>query len=355
MSDAPEKDDRTEDPTERKLEEAIKRGDVAKSQEINTLFVLGGFTLALLTTSGHVGSSLVLDLRGFLMNAHLVPIDPAGLSAVGGRAIWACVAAVALPIAFIVFGGLAGGSIQHRPLWTFQPLKPQFSRVSPMAGAKRLFGREAWVQFIKGLLKIVIVGAVAATLLWNERDRLDGLARLEPVALMPAVLALSVKLLAGVLAIYAFLALGDAVYQRISWMNRQRMSKRELKEEFKEQEGNPEIKARLRQIRAARLKKRMMAAVPEATVVVTNPTHFAVALKYEKGMAAPVCVAKGIDSLALRIRAVATQHGVAVIENPPLARALHATVEIDDEIPVEHYKAVAEVIGYVLRLRRRAS
>jgi flagellar biosynthetic protein FlhB len=178
---------------------------------------------------------------------------------------------------------------------------------------------------------------------------------MDPVALLPATLALSLKLLAGVLAIYAFLALGDAVYQRLSWMKRQRMSKRELKEEFKEQEGNPEIKARLRQIRVARLKKRMIAAVPTATVVVTNPTHYAVALKYEKGMAAPICVAKGVDSLAMRIRAVATENGVAIVENPPLARALHATVEIDDEIPVEHYKAVAEVIGYVLRLRRRAS
>jgi flagellar biosynthetic protein FlhB len=240
-------------------------------------------------------------------------------------------------------------------LWTLQPLKPQFSRVSPMAGLKRLFGREALVQFIKGLVKIAIVGAVASTVLWNERDRLESLTRMEAAVLMPAVLALCLKLLTGVLAIYAFLALGDAVYQRISWIKRQRMSKRELKEEFKEQEGNPEIKARLRQIRAARVKRRMMKAVPEATVVVTNPTHYAVALKYEKGMAAPVCVAKGLDSLALRIRAVATEHGVAVVENPPLARALHATVEVDDEIPVEHYKAVAEVIGYVLRLRRRAS
>jgi flagellar biosynthetic protein FlhB len=191
--------------------------------------------------------------------------------------------------------------------------------------------------------------------LWNERDRLDALTRMEPAALMPATAALAIKLLVGVLAIYAFLALGDAVYQRISWMKRQRMSKRELKEEFKEQDGSPEIKARVRQIRAARVKKRMMNAVPTATVVLTNPTHYAVALKYEAGMPAPVCVAKGVDSLALRIRAVATEHDVMVIENPPLARALHATVEIDDEIPVEHYKAVAEVIGYVLRLRRRAS
>ncbi len=355
MAEGSEQEDRTEDPTERKLEEAIKRGDVAKSQEINTLFVLGGFTLALLTTSAHVSSTMMFDLRGFLMNAHLVPEGPAGLTAVGRHALWAWLVAAALPMIFIVFGALAGGSIQHRPLWTLQPLKPQFSRVSPMAGLKRLFGREAFVQFVKGLLKIAIVGAVASTVLWNERDRLEGLTRMEPGALLPAVLALSMKLLAGVLAIYAILAIGDAVYQRFSWMKRQRMSKTEIKDEFKQQEGNPEIKARLRQIRTARLKKRMMNAVPTATVVVTNPTHYAVALRYDKGMAAPVCIAKGLDSLALRIRAVATEHGVAVVENPPLARALHATVQIDDEIPVEHYKAVAEVIGYVLRLRRRAS
>jgi flagellar biosynthetic protein FlhB len=150
-------------------------------------------------------------------------------------------------------------------------------------------------------------------------------------------------------------AIGDAVYQRMSWHKRQRMSKEEMKKEHKEQEGNPEIKGRMRQIAHQRLRKRMMAAVPSATVIITNPTHFAVALKYEAGMPAPICVAKGIDVLALRIRAVATENNVPVIENPPLARALHAAVEIDAEIPVEHYKAVAEVIGYVLRLKRRAS
>ena len=192
-------------------------------------------------------------------------------------------------------------------------------------------------------------------MLWSERDRLDAFARLDPGALLVATLSLAMKLLGGVLAIYAFLAIGDAIYQRVSWRNRQRMTQRELKEEFKETEGSPEIKARLRQIRLTRLRKRMMAAVPNATVVVTNPTHYAVALQYERGMAAPLCVAKGVDALALRIRAVAAEHGVPVVENPPLARALHASVDLDEEIPVEHYKAVAEVIGYVLRLRRRPS
>jgi flagellar biosynthetic protein FlhB len=353
MADAPEQDDRTEDPTQRKLDEAVKRGDVAKSMEINTLFVLGGFTLALMLLSGTVTQNLALNLRGFLMNAHLVPADGAGFAAVGRQALWAGLAAAGLPAAVVSIAALMGGGLQHRPLWTLQPLKPQFSRVSPSSGFKRLFGQEALVQFVKGFVKITIVGAVASTVLWSERDRLEGLVRTEAIGLLPALLALTLKLMGGVLAVYAFVAIGDGVYQRISWLNRQRMSKRELKEEFKETEGNPEIKAKLKQIRIARVKRRMMAAVPTATVVIMNPTHYAVALKYERGMAAPVCVAKGVDVMALRIRAVATEHGVSIVENPPLARALHATVEIDQEIPVEHYKAVAEVIGTILRLRRR--
>lgn len=353
MAETPEQDDRTEEPTQRRLDQAIEKGDVAKSQEINTLFVLGGFALALLLLSGPVTRSLALDLRAFLMNAHLVPEDGAGLSAAGRHAVLMWGAAVALPLGLLALAGFVGGGIQHRPLWSAQALSPQLSRISPLSGMKRLFGKEAVVQFVKGLLKLLIVGGVAGAVLWAERDRLEAFARLDPAALLPGVLALSMKLLGGVLAIYAFLALGDAVYQRVAWLKRQRMTKRELKEEYKETEGSPEIKARLRQIRAARLKKRMMAAVPKATVVVTNPTHYAVALQYETGMAAPLCVAKGVDGLAMRIRAVAAEHGVPVIENPPLARALHATVDVDAEIPVEHYKAVAEVIGYVLRLRRR--
>jgi len=353
MADAPEKDDRTEEPTQRKLDDAIAKGDVAKSTEINTLFVLGGFTHALMLSSGAIAERLALTLRGFLMNAHQVPAGGAGVLTAAKTALWAGLLALALPAGIVAAAALLGGGMQHRPLWTLQPLTPQFSRISPLAGVKRVFGKEAFVGFAKGLLKILIVGAVATLVLWAERDRLEGLARMQAGATLAAVLHLSLKLLGGVLAVYAFLAAGDAVYQRLSWLQRQRMSKRELKEEYKETEGNPEIKAKLKQIRAARVRRRMMAAVPTATVVIANPTHYAVALRYERGMAAPVCVAKGVDALALRIRALAAEHGVAVVENPPLARALHAGVEIDREIPVEHYRAVAEVIGAILRLRRR--
>jgi flagellar biosynthetic protein FlhB len=353
MAESTEQDDRTEEPTQRKLDRAIERGDVAKSAEINTLFVLAGFTVTVMLLSPTLSRNLALDLRGFLMNAHLVPQDGAGLLAIARNALMIAFAALLLPAAALSFAGLLGGALQHRPLWTTQPLRPQFSRVSPLSGVKRIFGREAFAQFLKGLLKIAMVGSVAALVLWGEWHRLESLARTEPAGLLPELLALTLRLLGGVCAVFAFLAIGDAFYQRLNWLKRQRMTKRELKEEYKETEGNPEIKAKLKQIRVARVKRRMMAAVPTATVVISNPTHYAVALRYERGMAAPVCVAKGVDDLALRIRAVATEHQVAVVENPPLARALHATVRIDDEIPVDHYKAVAEVIGAILRLRRR--
>jgi flagellar biosynthetic protein FlhB len=353
VSDEAEQDDRTEEPTQRRLEKAIERGDVAKSIEINTFFVLGAFTLVLLIMAGPISSRLMADLRGFLVNAHAVPSDASGFLGAGKRAFAATMIAILVPALCVLIAGVAGGGLQHRPLWTLKPMTPQLSRISPLAGFKRLFGMEAIVQFTKGLVKIGIVGAVATAILWSERDRLDGLARLDVSAILHATNALSIELLGGVLAIFFFVAVGDAIYQRFAWIKRQRMTRRELKDEYKESEGNPEVKAKLRQIRANRVRRRMMAAVPDATVVIANPTHFAVALKFESGMPAPVCVAKGVDLIALKIRSLAEEHGIPVIENPPLARALHASMEIDDEIPVDHYKAVAEVIGYVLRLKRR--
>jgi flagellar biosynthetic protein FlhB len=355
MAEGADKEDRTEEPTQKRLDDAIKRGDVAKSQEVSTFLALGAMTLALMLAGGWSGRALTLDLRHYLGNAHLVPDGPGAMLAAGRGALLTGFQAAALPIGFLVVAALAGGLLQHRPLWTFEPLKPKFERLSPGAGFKRIFGLQAFGRFGKGLLKIAIVGVVASIALWRERDRVESLITLEMADLVVAMTSIAVRLLTVVLAIYAAVSIGDYVVARFSWMKRLRMSKQELKDEMKEQDGNPEIKAKLRQLRAQSLRKRMMAEVPKATVVITNPTHFAVALRYEPGQAAPICVAKGVDELALRIRGVAEEHQVPVVENPPLARALHASVEIDDEIPVEHYKAVAEVIGFVLRLKRRAS
>ncbi|MGA0596465.1 flagellar biosynthesis protein FlhB [Enterovirga sp. CN4-39] len=355
MAEGADREDRTEEPTQKRLDDAIKRGEVAKSQEVSTFLALGAMTLALLLAGGWSGQTLTLELRHYLGNAHLVPADPAGMLGAGRRALVTALQVLALPLGILVAAALAGGLLQHRLVWTTQPLKPQFSRLSPMAGFKRIFGLQALGRFGKGLLKILIVGVVACVALWAEHDRAEALITLDVADLVRAMVGIALRLLGVILAIYAVVAIADYIVARFSWMKRLRMSKQELKDELKEQDGNPEIKAKLRQIRQQRLRKRMMAEVPNATVVVTNPTHFAVALRYEAGQAAPICVAKGVDDLALRIRSVAEEHQVPIIENPPLARALHATVEIDEEIPVEHYKAVAEVIGFVLRLKRRAS
>ncbi|SIQ22447.1 MULTISPECIES: flagellar biosynthesis protein FlhB [unclassified Bosea (in: a-proteobacteria)] len=353
MSEDADKEDRTEDPTQRKLDQATEKGDVPKSQEIGTFFVLCGFTLALLVGAGWSARESLVSLRAFLMNAHQVPADGAGFMQVTRQGVLTGFMALGMPFAFILCAGLAGAVLQHRPLWTFDPMMPKFDRINPLSGVKRLFGKEAWVNFAKGLAKTGLIGVVIWLTLWNEHDRLENFAEMDVAALLPAALSLAIRLMGSVLALFAIVAIGDFVWQRFSWYQRQKMTKQEMKEEFKNSEGNPEVKAKLRQIRASRVRKRMMAAVPKATVIITNPTHFAVALQYEPGMAAPLCLAKGVDTMALKIREVAGEHSVPIIENPPLARALYATVEIDAEIPVEHYKAVAEVIGYVLRLKGR--
>jgi flagellar biosynthetic protein FlhB len=251
-----------------------------------------------------------------------------------------------------VLAAIFGNMIQHRLVWTAEPLKPRLSKISPLSGLKRLFSKQALANFAKGLVKIAVLGAVMFSLLWPQRDRLEGLVQTDILGTLSLTRSLSLDMLGAVVAILAFVAAADYLFQYRQWYERQKMSLREMKEEFKQSEGDPMIKGKIRQLRQSRMRKRMIAAVPKASVVITNPTHYAVALQYERGMEAPVCIAKGVDTLALKIREVASEHAIPVVENPPLARALHAAAEIDQEIPPEHYKAVAEVIGYVMTLRR---
>ena len=177
----------------------------------------------------------------------------------------------------------------------------------------------------------------------------------DPALILPFIKSLSMQMLGTVVAILAVIAVVDYLFQHRQWYERQKMSVREKKEEFRQTEGDPMIKGKIRQLRQARARKRMMAAVPKASVIITNPTHFAVALQYQRGMNAPVGVAKGVDLIVRKIREVAEAHGIPVVENPPLARARHGTVEIDQEIPQEHYRDVAEIVGYLMRLRRLAT
>ncbi len=353
MADTEDQDQKTELPTQRKLDKALEQGDVVKSQEIVSFFILGAATLTFMIGSGAIGRDLTAKLRGMLANMHLIAVDAGGLKMLGWHVATAMTVALALPFLFGVMAAVAGNMLQHRPVWSFEALMPKFSRLSPMQGLKRVMGKEALVNFLKGLIKIVVVGAVTGFVLWPYRGFFESMASADVAGMLPQTSRMIMKLMGAVLAIYFLLAAADYLYQRHTWMQRQMMTRQEMKEEFKETEGNPEIKQKLAQIRRQRAQRRMMAAVPKASVVIMNPTHYAVALQYEPGMDAPVCVAKGLDELALRIKAVAIENDVPVVENPPLARALHASVDIDDAIPEDQYKAVAEVIGFVMRLRRR--
>ena len=340
------------DPSQKRLQEAHDRGDVVKSQEVSTWFLMAGATLIIMAFSGAASDGIMTTLRGLIANSYDIPVEGPGFVAVIGKLGREVIVATALPLFLLMLAALAGNLIQHRLVWSAEALTPKLSKIPLSAGLGRLASKQTLANFAKGLAKLGLIGAVIGALLWPERFRLEGLVTLDPAAMLPFTHVMAVRMLGTVVAILAVIAAGDYFFQYRQWFERQKMSVAELKEEFKQTDGDPAVKGKIRQIRQNRMRKRMMAAVPTASVVITNPTHFAVALRYERGMNAPLCVAKGVDLSARKIREVAIEHGIPVVENPPLARAVHATVEIDQEIKPEHYKAVAEVIGYVMRLNR---
>ncbi len=345
---------KTEEPTPKRLEDAYKKGDVARSQEVKHLFMILAATLAITLFAGHTMSRLQSDLRVFLESPHLVLVGPGNMRALIQAVGHDVFAALLLPLILFVIAAIAGNMIQNKPVLTFEKMKPKPEKISVLKGLKRMFSIETAAEFAKNLLKLLIVSAVVLILIWPERARLEQLVTYEAAGLVRLIDGLVTRMLIGVVSILAVIAGADYLFQRFQHHKKQRMTKQEVKDEHKQLEGDPAVKARLRQIRMDRARKRMMAAVPEADVVITNPTHFAVALKYDAdAMEAPKLVAKGLDKIARRIRDLAEENDVPIVENPPLARALYATVEVDEQIPPEHYKAVAEIIGYIMRLRNK--
>jgi flagellar biosynthetic protein FlhB len=348
----PDSSEKTEDPTQKRIDDAIQRGDVVKSQEVSTWFIIAGATLVLIAFSGGMGASLTTTMRGLIANSYDIRTGGPALTQLYDKIGGELIAALAIPFLLLMLAALGGNLIQHRLVWSVEMLMPKLSRISVGAGIKRLASLQALANLAKGLAKLVVVGGVLTAVMWPERLRMQSLVWTDLDAVLPLAKTMALKLMGTVVAIMAVVAAADYLFQYRQWYDRQKMSLRDLKEEFKQSEGDPKIRGKMKQVRQGRMRKRMMAAVPKAAVVITNPTHYSIALQYERGMAAPICVAKGVDAVALKIREVAAEHRVPIVENPPLARALHATVQLDQAIPPEHYKAVAEVIGYVMKLRR---
>jgi flagellar biosynthetic protein FlhB len=252
--------------------------------------------------------------------------------------------------------GAAGNILQHGVLWAPAKLAPNPDKVSPLSGFKRLFGLDGLIHFFKSLAKVILIGVICWLALKPRLTDLAGLSLMDPLAMGPFMVGVLKTLFFSVLGVLGVGAIADWMLQRQRFMQRMRMSREEVKEDLRQSEGDPHVKARQKQLRMQRAKRRMMQNVPKATVVIANPTHFAVALRYDTNEApAPVCVAKGMDSLALKIREVAEANNVPVIEDPPLARALYAAVEMEQIIPQQHYEAVAKIIGFILGAGRKGA
>lgn len=355
MADTPDPESKTEDATPRKLEEARKKGDVAKSPDVASALSLAGAAAVILMAGGWFATSMAEQFLPFIAAPHTMM---GGLEAgagveIGGIALWAITPFLGAVMLATILGGVGGNLAQSGILFTGEKLKPDWSKVNPLSGFKRIFGPDGLVQFVKTFLKLLAVCVVCWMVLKPHANELANMAAMSPALILPFTRDLAISLMVATLVFLGLSAGVDFLWQKYRFAERMKMTKEELKEDFKQSEGDPHVKAKLKQIRAQRSRQRMMQAVPIATVIVTNPTHYSVALRYEAGDAAPVCVAKGVDAVALRIREVAREHAVPIVENVPLARALYAAVDVDETIPREHFEAAAKVIGFVMNKRKK--
>lgn len=358
MAEGSQEDDsqKTEDPTPKKIEESRKKGQVALSREVNNWVMLLTGTIVILAIGPSAMSSLTNHMEAYIARAHILPSVPGGFGLLLGDSFWTVLGILLLPLLIFIVAAISGPLFQVGPLLAPEVIKPDISKISPLKGFKRLFSMRSIMEFLKGVVKIGIVGVVGVILLYPFYGGVDHFVGLPIPVMMDEVQSLVLRLMSGILVVLLVVAVIDLVYQRYEHMKQMRMTKQELKDEYKQTEGDPHVRAKLRQLRQEKARARMMQAVPQADVVITNPTHYSLALEYKPDtMDAPVLIAKGVDDVAMRIREVAEENDIPLYENKPLARALYDTVEIDEMIPEEHYKAVAEVISYVFQLKGKLS
>ncbi len=353
MSEHSDKSERTEEATPKRLEDARKKGDAPKSQELTATILLAAAALGLWLMAGPMVSNIAYTGIDFLDHPHAMSVDAASLHNLFVIVISSVGVALCGFGLLMVVAAIVGNTVQARPVFTTHRMKPSLQKISPLAGLGRIFGPSGLINFAKGFGKIVIIGSIMVFAIWPDRIMVINLLYTEDISVMTVARNLVLKLLMLTVLAMSIIAGLDLAWQRYSWKKRQRMTREELRREQKETDGDPQIKARQRQLRDVQARRRMASAVKEATVVIMNPTHYAVALRYdENDSPAPICTAKGMDELALRMRSIAREHNVPVVENPPLARALHASADLDREIPLEHYEAVAKVIGFIMSKAR---
>lgn len=353
MSQGQDKESKTEEPTEKKISDALEKGNVPRSRELPIFASLLGVLVVFAFLIGP-GSASITNLMMLLID------HPGAFSLTTGAEANRLLAALSLEvggflwpmIAVLAVAGFAASFLQNAPRFTLEHIRPKWSRLSPAAGWKRIFGAPGQVEFLKSLFKFAAIAVVIALMLNADRHAVVDAMLTDPSRIPALVLSLVVRLVSVVCVAIIVMVGADIVWSRLRWRSDLRMTHQEVKDELKQSEGDPLVKSRLRSLARDRARRRMISAVPRATVIIANPTHYAIALRYERAEhAAPMVVAKGVDLIALRIREIAASHGIPIIEDKPLARAMYDAVEVDQWIPPEFYRAVAKIL-YVLYSRK---
>jgi flagellar biosynthetic protein FlhB len=350
---AEDQDSKTEQPTQRRLSKAHEEGDVVQSHEVKTAAMIVAGLVLVWGLSNPLLGRIERILGTFYARADSIRIDTVdGYTEFMTSTVTKIAIVMVIPFGMFILFALTASIMQTGLVFTAEKLSFDLNRLNPLSGLKRMFSQQSLVDLVKNVLKITVVGAVALLVVYPRFKGIEGVPLLSVGAMLAFLHDLLSRLLMAIAMMVTVIAAADYFYQRFAFTRKLKMTKQEVKDEQKQTEGDPMVKARLRALRMQRARQRMMAAVPKADVVITNPTHYACALKYDmESMGAPTLVAKGQELIALRIRQIAQENDIPIVENPPLARALYATVELDQEIPPQHYKAVAEVISYVFRLK----
>lgn len=347
-----DKSSKTEEPTERRLEQQREKGNVARSREVNNFFALLGILLAVLATLPFAFHKMMNMMGAMFVEAGRMRVGGLDLMNLAGT-LSSELLLLLLPTLILLFFLAALATFgQNGFIFSTDPLEPKLEKISLMKGFGRIFSMKSIVEFLKSLLKIIVIGIVVSIIVYQRRDAFMLMPDMSIMGLVEYVQELIVVMLLGILAIAFLLAVVDFIYQRFEYRKDNRMSMKDLKDEHKDSEGDPYIKQRQRQLRMERARANMMQEVPKAQVVVTNPTHYAIALRYQTGVdGAPRVLAMGVDHMAMKIRALAEEHNIPMVEDPLLARTLYAKADIGSEIPLELYEAVARVISYIFALK----
>ncbi len=349
MADPVDKDSKTEEATEKKVRDTIEQGKLPNSRETALLASFLAILIYMVFYARDAFVDLGLFLSVFLEKPEAWPLDTeTDVIELYKSVMMAIAQAVTSLLALLVIAGIGASVFQNVPQFVGERIRPQFSRISLAKGWSRLFGLQGFVEFLKSLAKVGFACMVLVFTLSQDHRRLLAGMMTNPLEFAMVIRGIGVDILVAIVFVMALIASADLVWSRFSWRRDMRMSKQEVKDELKQSEGDPIVKSRIRSVARDRARKRMMTAVPRATLVIANPTHFSIALKYVRDEdSAPVVLAKGQDIVALRIREIAKEHGIPIFEDVALARSMYKQVSVDSVIPSQFYQAVAELVRIV--------